>query len=500
MRKAVSVTLPAPTGGWNARDALGDMDPKDAVVLKNWWPSTSDVVLRYGHTRFATGISGQVETVMSFNGLTSSKLLAAAGTAIYNVTAGGAVGAAVQSGLTNARWQHINFANTSGNYVYMVNGADAPRHWDGTTWTNPVITVVTAANLIHINQHKSRIWFVEKNTLNAWYLPTSALAGAATKFDLSGIANNGGYLMAMATWTIDAGYGVDDLAVFITSQGDVIVYRGTDPSAAATWALVGVFSVASPIGRRCFEKYAGDLLIITQDGLEPLSGYLQSSRTNPKVALTDKIQGAMTSAASTYGSNYGWQIAMYPKQYMVLLNVPTQEGNMQEQYVMNTITKAWAQFTGWNANCWELYGDDLYFGGNGFVGKAWNGLTDNGSAINADGLQAFNDFKLSDVKRITMMQPILQTNGTPSILATINLDFDTSDPTSPLSFTPTSYGGWDSAVWDTSVWGSDLVVSKAWQGATGVGRWCGPRLKASASGIQVQWVSTTVVFEKGGIL
>jgi hypothetical protein len=500
--QTMSASLAAPVGGWNARDALADMDPNDAVILENIFPETTYVCMRYGYTRFCTGITGQVESLMTLSGLTTNRLFAAAGTAIYNVTAGGAVGAAVQTGLTNARWQHINYSNTSGNYLYIVNGADAPRYTpDGTTWTNAAITVATPANFVHINAHKDRLWFVEENTLKAWYLPTSAINGAATAFDLSGVTTRGGYLMAMATWTIDAGYGVDDLAVFITSVGDVAVYRGTDPASSSTWSLVGVWELGAPIGRRCFMNYGGDLLLICRDGVQPLAAYLQSSRTNPKVALTDKIQNAMAESASLYGSNFGWQVLQYPQKNMLLLNVPAQEGDMQEQYVMNMITKAWAKFTGWEANCWTLFDDELYFGGNTFVGKAWDTLSDNGSAIAADGLQAFNDFKTqAKQKRFTMIRPILQTNGVPSTFSNVNIDFDTSDPTSALSFTPTSYAAWDVALWDTGVWGSDVVVSKNWQGATGIGFWGAPRLKVSASGIQVRWLSTDLVMELGGIL
>lgn len=501
-KRPVSTTasLSAPVGGWNARDALGAMDPLDAVTLTNWYPSTSEIILRNGYTEFATGLGSEVETVMAYNGLTTNKLLAAAGSSIYDVSAGGAVGAAVQTGLSNARWQHVNYSNTSGNYVYMVNGADAPRYWDGTTWTNAAITGVTPSNLIHINEHKNRLWFVEKNTMKAWYLATSAIAGSATAFDLSGIAMLGGYLVAMATWTIDAGYGVDDMAVFVTSRGEVIVYNGTDVSSATTWKLVGIWQIGSPVGRRCMTKFAGDLLIICQDGVYPMSGALQSSRTNPKVALTDKIQNAVSLAVSQYGDNFGWQIIQFPKENMLYLNVPISVGS-QQQYVMNTITKSWCNFTGWAANCWELWQDDIYFGGNGVVCKAWNGYADAGTNINGDALQAFSAFASpGKLKRYTMMQPYIRTDGSPAVSANLNIDFDTSDTTATLNFTPTTAAQWDSGVYDLSLWGGDLTVQRNWQGVNGIGQWAAPRLKCASNALQVRWVSTTIVMEPGAIL
>ena len=132
-QSSTTITIPAPIGGWNARDSLGAMPVGDAVTLTNWWPGTNSVVLRYGYTKHATGITGQVESVIAYSGGTTNKLFAAAGTNIYVVTAGGAVGSAVVSSLTNARWQYINM-RTASSYLMMVNGADKLRFYDGTNW------------------------------------------------------------------------------------------------------------------------------------------------------------------------------------------------------------------------------------------------------------------------------------------------------------------------------------------------------------------------------
>ncbi len=505
--RAMPASLPAPVGGWNARDALGEMAPADAVFLTNFFPATTDVMVRNGYTQYATGISGQVDTLFNYAGGASKKLFAVASGSIYDVTAGGAVGAASVTGLTNSRWQYVNNATAAGNYLQAVNGADKMEVFDGTNWHKDGdgapydITGVNSNTLSNLNVHKFRVWFIQKNTLKAWYLATGAIGGAATQFDLSGTSMLGGYLVSMFTWTIDAGYGVDDLAAFLTSQGEVIVYRGTDPSSANTWALVGIWRIGSPVGIRPCIKFAGDLLIICQDGVYPMSGALQSSRTNPKIAVTDKIQFAVSSAISSYGGSFGWQLLQFPKENMLFLNVPVQEGQNQQQYVMNTINKSWCNFTGWNANCWELFNEDPYFGGNGYVGKAWNGLSDNDTNINADGLQAFNYFGTpGQLKRCTMMRPTLFTDGAPAASVNVNVDFDLSDTTAPLAFTGTTYGAWDTAVWDSATWGSDLNVSRQWQGATGLGYALATRLKTASKGIRVQWVATDLVMEKGAIL
>ena len=498
---AQTASLPSPVGGWNARDSLADMGPADAVILENWFPSTSEVILRRGHTRYATGFPAHVETVMSYNGTIDGKLFGISAGSVFDATNGGAIGAAVVSGLANSRWEWLNVATLGGNYLYMVNGADDPRTYDGTSWATPAITGVDPTKLTNINLHKNRVWFIEENSLKAWYLPTGAIAGAANDLDLSSIAQMGGYLVAMATWTIDAGYGVDDLAVFVTTEGEVIVYRGTDPASAADWELVGIFRIGAPVGKRCWVKYSGDLLIICVDGVLPLSGALQSSRTNPKVAITDKIQTAVNTATTAYGENFGWQLLHFPKGEQLWLNVPVTEDNSQQQYVMNTTNKSWCKYTGWEAHCWTLHNDDPYFGGDTFIGKAWNTFADDGTNINADALPAFNYFgSRGKLKRWTMARPIFRTNGSPSLQVNMNVDFDTADTTAALNFSPSVYATWDASDWDGAVWGGGLNILKNWQGVNGLGYCASPRLKVASSGIEVTWVSTDFVMERGAVL
>ena len=497
-------SIPAPVGGWNARDSIANMEPTDAYQLTNFFPSVSNIVLRGGYINWATGISGQVQTLANYSTGVANKLFAWAGTSIYDATSAGAVGAAVKTGLTNAKWEYINITTAAGSYLYSVNGVDAPLLYDNSTWESITgisaipITGVTTTTLSNITLFKNRVWFIQKNTLKAWYLPTSSVGGAAQVLDLSSIAKAGGTLVDLDTWTLDAGYGADDNLVFVTSNGEVIVYRGTDPSSASTWALIGVWQLGEPVGNRCMTKYGGDLLIITQDGLVPLAGALQSSRLDPRVALTNKIQGAVTEATTVYGANFGWQIVYNAKYNALWINVPIAVGS-QQQYVMNNITKSWSNFTGWTANCWETFNNDPYFGGNGGVFKAWDsGYLDGTSNIQTIALQAFNYYGSRGVKKyFTRARPSIFTDGVPSVFIGMNVDFDTADTTAALSFSPSSGGLWDTALWDTGLWGSGLQITNNWQGITGIGYCGGIQLKSSSAGIEIEWASTDVVYQAG---
>ena len=383
--------------------------------------------------------------------------------------------------------------------------ATAPSGDASTVGTYTVKYFVTGLNsnqFANINLFKERLYFVQKDSLSFWYLPVDSINGAVTAFPLGGIFKKGGYLQAMGTWTIDAGYGVDDLAAFVTSNGEVAIYKGSDPSDPNDWALIGIWNIGQTFARKCLFKYGGDLLLLTEDGLVPLSAGLQSTRLDPRVNITDKIFFAISQAADQYANNFGWQINYFAKVNMLIVNIPVTGGS--EQYVMHNITKSWARFTNINANCWELSSDNMYFGANGFVGKFYDTNADAGTNITAFVQQAYSYFdSRGQQKRFTLVRPILQTdNGLPSVLCGISTDFDTVNLTNQISFNPLilDIGEWDVDKWDDANWGGGLVTTKVWQGVTGLGYAGSVSLNVVSQSIEFHWASTDFVMERGGVL
>ena len=582
-RNATTTSMAAPIGGWNNRDSLAEMPPLDAVELVNFWPTPTDVQLRKGWTKYSTGITGQVDTIINFptNNSEGYKLFAFAGTQIYDATSSTAT--VVFTGLTNAKWQYVNMTTAGGNFVIACNGVDPTLIYDGTAWafmattqtavtissithtgTTANVTTATAHGLVtgnrislsggvptdyngtyvitktgtntftyvmattpasnattvptytitgitginsntfvNVNLFKNRLYFCVNNSLSFWYLDVEEISGPATEFPLGAIFRNGGYLQAMGTWTLDAGYGVDDFAVYVTSMGEIAVYQGFDPSDPNNWAMKGLWQMGQTFSRRCFFKWGGDLLLLTQDGLVPLTSALQSDRLDPRINLTDKIYYAVSLAASNYSQNFGWQINYLAEANMLILSIPTSNG--MEQYVMNTINKSWARFTGIQAYCFTVSGDqDMHFGGNGYVGLFFNGYSDNNTNIVATAQQAYNYFESrGQLKRFTLVRPIFQTdNGLPTVLCGISTDFDTVPLTNQLAFNPSiaNTGIWDSAKWDQKNWGGGLVTTKYWQGVTGTGFSASINLNVASQGIDFHWASVDYVMEKGGVL
>jgi hypothetical protein len=532
-RRAVikSGAVPAPVGGWDAVSALASMPGENAVELRNWFPEPGYVQVRKGFRYQAWDMPSTddepVETLMAWHGPASSKMFAASASIIYDVTST-AAGTSSLTTLTNARWQWVNFTTSAGSYLWICNGADDCRHYNGTAWATPVLTGLTSNTVINVAAHKKRLWVAVEDSTKAYYLGTEAVAGAFTSFELGSVFSRGGYLMAIGSWTRDGGAGADDYIAFVSSQGQVAIYDGTDPASANTWALVGVYDVGRPLGRRCFQKWGGDLTILTTDGLFGLSQLLGVDQSQAsKIAISANIGPAIVSAAATYGSNFGWQTCVYPKGTRLFVNIPTSENATAKQYVMNTSTGAWCEYDSHHANCWLTYNDNVYFGGmDGAVYKADTGSTDIDEPIVAVGQTAYSAAgNPGTTKAFRMVNPLVSSSdgSTPSV--GISADFtETETLSSQSASTSSGTALWDSATWDTSVWPSTTVQRQDWMSTPAIGRFGSVKFQATtgsrqgnsfwgvslwgddlwgssgASNTTIQINGFVVLYESGGVL
>lgn len=504
-RISQSVSFPAPVRGWNDRDPLADMGPAYAVALDNFFPKPNYCEIRGGSQSYATGTTGNIKTLAVYNGLNgTNRMFAYTDSGIYETSIAGAVGASVLS-RTNGKHQWIMFGDGTSSWLIAVNGIDKPAYFDGTTWTavdaatSPALTGLDTTKIVSVFEFKGRLMFIEKDSLSFWYLAAGVAGGALTRFDLSGVAKKGGYLMAGATWTIDGGSGPDDRAVFITSEGEVIIYAGTNPSVATAWGLVGIFDLGKPLGRRCLQKFAGDIIALTQNGAYPLSAALQSASVDRTVAISDIIYNSFNSASRSYGNNFGWEAIIYRAQNALICNVPNAEDGTHEQYVMNTITKAWCKFTGWNAETFAVFNADLYFARGTAVYKAWNGTSDVGNSVIAYGKTAFSNFRDSgSVKRFNMFRPVLAANGNLSFLTDIDVDFRNTEINGSASYNSSSGAKWDVDNWDSASWAAGMEIMREWTSPDEeVGRYASGKVKIETNKLTVQWISCDWIYETG---
>lgn len=514
VQTVTTASVSAPVGGINAIDPIAAMKPEDAMFLSNWWVTPYDCQIRQGWMQWGLDTEGEVQSLAAYNTPTGvNQLFAATASDIWDVTTQGPA-VSVVTDLTSGRWQDTNYATAGGTFLYLFNGVDKPLLYDGTDWTaidgssTPAITGVTTTTLVAGVIHKKRLWLVQTGSLQVYYLDVESIGGAASAFDLRAQFKRGGYIMAATNWTIDAGAGMDDHLVFITNHGEVAVYKGLDPASADTWSLVGIWQLGEPLGRRCFMQHGGDVVYLSKNGVELLSKALVSTGVTTGKALSARIQSLISADAAAFGAVDGWEAALSASLNMLLVNVPTHTG-LAHQYAMNTISKSWTRFDAINARCWALFDGALYFGHAGGVGRFWHGWADNqdvngdnGEAIAYDALQSFQHFgHRAQLKRFTMVRPILQSSGLPALRFVVNTDFNPTVPQGVPNFgNVESPAQWGSAIWNAFKWAGGKYLLSEWQSANALGYSAALFLRGASSGLEVRWASVDYAFERGGVM
>lgn len=502
-----TTSIPAPVGGLNAVDALAAMPPTDALVMENWFPSPSYISIRNGYSMWATGFPGWVESIFQYSSAAGEKLFGVSGTAVYDATISGAVGAPVVTALSNARWEYVNVATAGGQFLYAANGVDKPLLYNGTTWVKvdgvsvPAITGVTTTLLRNPALWKNRVWFVENASMRVWYLPTASVGGAAASFDLGPIFTKGGEVQAILTASLTDGSTFDNYIGFLTTEGQLALYNGTDPATAGLFNIVGVYDLGKPVGRRCFFRMGSDCIIICSDGFVSLQKLISIGKFSAeKTTISYKILNLVNAAVAAYKNNFGWQGVLHPLGNKVLVNVPQNENLMQYQFVMNTISSSWCTFTNWNFATLEVQGDNLYGGGASYIALADNTQADNGAAINATLKTAFTYFGTDRQKFVKMVRPLIETNGAINPSLAINVDFADNPPNNVGTYIGALGSAWDVSPWDTSPWAFGTYVQKDWKTVYGVGFSIALYIKVQSANVTVNLQALDYVHGQGGIL
>ena len=399
--------VPPPTQGLVADEARANMAPGAALVLDNFWPYPDRVELRAGSVAHVTGFTNAVKGLVTWAGPTSSKLFATCDNGIFDATTAGAVGAAATA-WTNGLTQGVNLATGAGSYLLVVNGTDSLKHYNGTTWTTvATFGSLTSANIVALEVYKQRLFFLEKNSMNMWYLPVNSISGSATSFSLGAIFRRGGKLAAIATWTVDSGTGPDDLLAVASSEGEVAIFSGSDPSTLATWSYRGVYFLGRPLGgARSLYKNGGDLLFLCENGLFPVARALQSSVIEKQLALTDSVQAIFSAYARLAPTSDYWTMVAQPDIPALIVNIPGVTGG--RQLVMNNQSRRWCTFSGWDTNCFARLGAGLYYGTATTVVQALTGTGDQGANVVGTMLCAYNTWNYPANKQCVAAMPLLR--------------------------------------------------------------------------------------------
>jgi hypothetical protein len=366
------------------------------------------------------------------------------------------------------------------------------------------ITGVTTADLNQVWSHKRRLFFVEKNSMSIWYLPVVSVGGAATEFPLGAIFKRGGTISFGASWSLDSGSGLDDVCIIVTSNGEIAVYQGTDPSVAIDWTLVGVYEISRPLNKSAYFKAGGDLAILTEDGIIPVSEALRKDRAALQaVAISYPIEDAWKSAVANRSTEFPIQPTLWQSQALLMIGVP---GSGGLAYVANARTGAWCRYTGWDVRCGAVANDLLYFGTNaGNVMRGQSGGSDNGTEYTGRYVPKFTEAGISQTKVANFAGVTVKATENPNFRMACFANYEIGAFPNATALNAESGDVWGTGVWGTFVWGTGAAeyAFTVWKGVRAVGYSLAPAVVVTSNQSSVpafEILATRMRFEIAGPL
>ena len=502
-----SLTLPAPQGGVDARTPLASMSGANSIYSYNLTVQEGAVELRPGYREWALDVEQTANaasgTLIPHTTAGSNYLWAVTNEGIWNVSdydttpihelQPDATGVAVDDWTdTSANASYGVFtaftADNGDEYVFYADSRNglwqrnvsvptSPELWVRPNLNNPGSgPAVNVENINFVLVHKQRIWVVERDQNHAHYLGIGAISGQTTAFFFGSKFKYGGGIAGLFNWTVDGGAGVDDYLVAVGEGGDLIPYKGIDPS-QGDWQNVGSYYIGKPpVGGTFASEYAGELYFLSEFGVIAMSDILKGvdlgdSNRNPN-SLSFLITKLLRKDVAQRSDSYGWQMLFAPSRGDLIINTPKQGVAQPLQYVLNLSMGAWSFWRDvpmtavidWNTSVYILAVPQGEVTPNVYVmdiNRDNVKITpptqgQNGEDINFSILSSFSRLGADTVyKRVQYIRTDFLSPNQPTLNTRILYDYNINEPSTPIS--PPDEGTlltglWDISSWDNALW------------------------------------------------
>lgn len=383
----------------------------------------------------------------------------------------------------------------------MANGAES-------SLSTLTISGVDTADLSQCWIFANRLFFVEKNTMNAWYLPVDSIGGTANSFSFAGIFQNGGSLYLGATWSLDSGDGLDDKCVFVSTEGEVAVYEGTDPSNANAWSKVGVYEIGKPLGIKATMRAGGDLLIATDIGLVALSQAISNDKASLALTQTSRAIHPKWLESVDRRRELPWELLKWSSKSMMIVSQPRTDSAVPAQCLpVNLETGKWGYYIGWDVRCTTIFDDRGFFGANdGIVYEMEAGGSDNGTPYTCSAVCNFDHLgNPGSTKTAYQVRAVFKSASPFEYKISASVDYQVSLPTPPSSTADYTASVWDVGLWDDAIWdGSDVYqVYSRWTSVGKTGFTHAPEIQITCGTTptpQIELVSFDLTYAGGAVV
>lgn len=331
-----SIILPAPIDGMNLRASPHQLQPTEARDLDNYL--IFDWGIREAGSRGTltnpSGASKAVRTIVSFKSGETQKQLICTTDKVWVTSSSSWTAPTDKTGaltITTGQWQYTFFNKK----IFLQNGTDDSLVYDiatdaltasGFTGLSPDDQVLIAPW-----NYKSRLYSAEQSGSRYAYTNTvDAVSGAMTLVDLGPVFLQTGVLLFGTSWSVNQGLANEELCVFVSSMGDVLVYSGDYPG-ASNWQLINRVVIPTPTGNRGFIRFGQDVLIVTVRGVVSLAKVIAAQSQDEEYYIISSKLGDVFSGADV-------KPALDPRQPFIYF-AGTSAGKI---YVLNYERGAWS--------------------------------------------------------------------------------------------------------------------------------------------------------------
>ena len=521
-----TMTIPAPTRGIVVSENEAFMRPGAAIVQDNWVPTLRGVKLRGGTTRWCDLHGGipltdpaRLPVISAFEYVSgnSQKMFAGQATKLWDVT--NTVPVIVKTGQTSGNYVASQLANLAGYWMLVCNETgDSVLRYDGTTWTTLTTELTggpvpgTSQGLSYVCKYRNRYFFIETKSMNMWYLPIDSHQGALTKIPMSGAAQKGGYLVALADWSIDAGDGIDNKLVAITSEGELLVFTGSNPADPNNWRQEGRYHIAPPMGMNAHTQVGGDLLVLTVDGIVPVSQAITKSSGQLDLSMVTLSIRQLWREEAVAKRQHPWTIREWEEYGGIFITTPGGVPGKRYCLAMNNATGAFCRLPGIDAMCWVRMRGDLFFGNQaGIIMQMERTGYDDGLPYLATLVGGWEMFQAQSQQTVLHQMRAVFTSPPiepfePQLSATTDFIVTIPPPPAPGP-DPGLADVWDEGLWDTALWDAAAPARPAHRntlwvsiGMTGFAH--APIVQvqvAQQARPQVELVALATTFEQAGV-
>lgn len=519
-----TVFTPPMQGGINSVAAAGNVPPADALFLYNMIPNDYGVRVRNGCREHCPPIpnGNPVLSLIPFSTMQAAaapndKMFAATQDGIYDVSTPGVTPVRVlawPNPIAPAGYVSWHaFATIAGQFLLVCDLVNGYYVYTAATntWAQGNITSADEVQMDFVTVWKNRVWFIQRNSGRAWYLPVGSISGNATAFDFGNKFKYGGWLKSLWNWTLDAGEGMDDYLVAISSAGDMVVYKGTDPAQASTFNMVGWWFIGRTTqGRRQANDMGGELLVLSTYGVLQLSKVIAGLPvTDEGASISYKINSRLNVFMQWTWQEFGWDIKLYPRGQLIFITTPKEVGKPWMQFVYSVTTRSWAQFVDLHMTSCEPWRGNFYFGTDTGQVMVYDGFSDNvliaddGASAKAIDWEMLTGYQMytnaPEFKRVHFLRPQFVGTAKPIYSIKASYDFDLQRIVGSPPYVDPKTGLWNTGIWENAYWGGSYIVDQPPRGAAGMGRHIAIAMKGR-SAVETIHVGTDVLFDKGGML